>query len=534
MKKIAGLGFVILLSYWMIRPLFIDGYFPMHDDTQVARVVEMGRALREGQFPVRWVSDLGYGLGYPIFNFYGPLPYYVGGFFYALGLSGLIATKVMMGLGLLLAGITMYLVVTNIAGGSAGLIAAALYMYAPYHAVDAYVRGAVGEYWALVFLPIIFWGFWKKNYLIGSLGLAGLILSHTVLGYAGMIFVLLTTLVLRLRKEAVLLTILGLGLSAFFWLPAISEMKFTNVASVIGGTADFRNHFVCPAQLWNSPWGYGGSAPGCLDGMSFKIGKEHLLAALLAFAGALFLVRRRKSRVLLGSGLAVLGLSVFFTLPISLPVWNSIPLFSYVQYPWRFLAFSIFGVSLAASGVVAPIPGRGLRMVVAVGIVCIVLFVEAKHFIPQYIYNRPAASFETPADLRFRVSKISDEYLPSGIIKPETEQEALKDIIPQSDAYSVRIIENTDTYKKFEFLSGTTNQVPVNAIYFPGWTYMVNENTVVPPLDHGLPILTVPSGLTVVQMRFTNTPIRTAGNAISLIAVGVWFYLYDKRKKTIG
>src|SRR5258708_39914671 len=108
MKKLFGFVIVLVLSCFIIRPLLTSGYFPMHDDTQVARVVVMGRALRQGQFPVRWVSDLGYGYGYPIFNFYGPLPYYIGGYFYMLGTSALPATKIMFITGVLLAGIIMY------------------------------------------------------------------------------------------------------------------------------------------------------------------------------------------------------------------------------------------------------------------------------------------------------------------------------------------------------------------------------------------------------------------------------------------
>ena len=34
--------------------------FPIHDDTQVARVYEMGKALSDSMFPVRWVEDLGF------------------------------------------------------------------------------------------------------------------------------------------------------------------------------------------------------------------------------------------------------------------------------------------------------------------------------------------------------------------------------------------------------------------------------------------------------------------------------------------
>lgn len=552
MKKIFGLIIVLILSYWTIRPLFGPGYFPMHDDTQVARVVEMGRALREGQFPVRWVSKLGYGYGYPIFNFYGPLPYYLGGLLYAVGFTGLTATKLMMGLGLMLAGVTMYFAVGEVAGISAAILAAAFYMYAPYHAVDAYVRGAVGEYWALIFLPLIFLGMWRMcrgkvhtGLLTGAFGIACLIVSHTILGYAGMLFVGLAVLVLGLWqyklgylsvvKSLVALVILGLGLSAFFWLPAMTEMKYTNVASQITATADFRDHFVCLPELWNSSWGFGGSAKGCLDGFSFKVGKEHLLLAALALACILIgFVKSRRGKSLVFAGTVILVLSVFFMLPLSQPVWNALPLFAYVQYPWRFLAFAIFGVSLAAAGVPYVFKQQYLRWAAVMVCIGILLFIEIKRFQTQYTYVQPTADFETDTDISYRASKISDEYLPAAVPRPTNASQIVRDTIPPSDAYELQEQVNTDTYKKFQFRSGTDNQVEVQTAYFPGWVYMVNEFTVVPRLHNGLPVLTVPSGLTVVQMRFTDTPVRTFGNIVTLVSIGVYLYIYDKHKKTIS
>ncbi len=532
MKKIIGLIIVILLSYWTIRPLFGGGYFPMHDDAQVARVVEMGRALREGQFPVRWVSGLGYGYGYPIFNFYGPLPYYAGGFFYALGFTGLTATKIMMGIGLVAAGVTMYIAGAEILGVSAGILAGALYMYAPYRAVDAYVRGAVGEYWALLFLPLILLGFWRKNILVGSLGVAGFIVSHTILGYAGMLFVALAAVMTRSRRHLVPIVLLGVGLSAFFWLPAISEMQYTNVASQVSATADYRDHFVCLPQLWNSYWGFGGSAKGCLDGLSFKIGKVHLVLAGFSLLGILFgFLKNTRSRAVALAGVSIFLLSVFFMLPISLPVWQTLPLFSYVQYPWRFLAFAIFGISLAASGFTLYVRPRILRWIIVSVTVGITIFVEAKRFMPQYSYGRPASEFETISDISFRASHMSDEYLPPAVVRPTKEEDVFSDTIPGSDTYELLVEQNTNTYKKFSVRSGQDNTMLVRTAYFPGWHYTVNENVVYPPLERGLPILTIPGGFSVVQMQFRDTGVRVAGNVISLISVGVYFYLYDKQKK---
>src|SRR3989304_8667893 len=88
-----GLILVLIFSILTIRPLLSPGFFPMHDDTQVARVFEMAKSLSDGMFPVRWVEDLGYGAGYPVFNFYSALPYYIGGILTVLGISALESTK---------------------------------------------------------------------------------------------------------------------------------------------------------------------------------------------------------------------------------------------------------------------------------------------------------------------------------------------------------------------------------------------------------------------------------------------------------
>ncbi|KKQ34539.1 MAG: hypothetical protein US51_C0035G0007 [Microgenomates group bacterium GW2011_GWA2_37_6] len=87
---------LIIISLLTITPFLHSGFFPVHDDTQVQRVFEMRKALSDGMFPVRWVPDLGYGYGYPVFNFYAPLPYYIGGFIALAGIDVLLATKIMI------------------------------------------------------------------------------------------------------------------------------------------------------------------------------------------------------------------------------------------------------------------------------------------------------------------------------------------------------------------------------------------------------------------------------------------------------
>ena len=272
MNKIIGFITVLALSFLTIIPLFSNGFFPMHDDTQVARVFEMGKMLKLGVLPVRWVSDLGYGYGYPIFNFYAPLAYYIGGFFNVLGFDALLSTKLMIAFAMLGAGVAMYLLAGEFFGILGGVLAGILYAYAPYHALNLYVRGDVAELYAYIFLPIIFYGLWKVSHerkwryvATGALGFAGLILSHNLTAFMAAPFIAAFGLILlhRARYKRIVFenisftALLGVLLSAFYWLPALLQMGSTNVLSQVGGGADYKDHFVCLPQLWESLWGFG-------------------------------------------------------------------------------------------------------------------------------------------------------------------------------------------------------------------------------------------------------------------------------------
>ena len=89
--------------------LFHPGFFSMHDDAQVQRTYEVQKAIHDGMFPVRWSQDLGYGYGYPMFNFYAPFIYYLGTVFYSLGFSAIISTKIVFFIGIILSGFGMFL-----------------------------------------------------------------------------------------------------------------------------------------------------------------------------------------------------------------------------------------------------------------------------------------------------------------------------------------------------------------------------------------------------------------------------------------
>jgi uncharacterized membrane protein len=439
LKKYFGLFVILILSFWAIKPFFASGFFPIHDDTQVARVFEMNKVLQEGIFPVRVVPDLGYGYGYPIFNFYAPLAYYIGAGFMFLGFNALIATKLMMALGIVLAGIFMYFLVREFFGEFGGIVSGLFYLYAPYHAVNIYVRGDVAEFWAYAFIPLAFLGFYKRNILLGVIGFAGIIISHNLTAMMIAPFILIPIILnslfapegkkLNILLQSLLMVLLGLAISAFYWIPALTEMKSTNVLSTVGGGANFRSNFVCLNQLWNSPWGFGGSVPGCIDGLSFKIGKLHVLISLVAFIMMLCFERFRKSKVGLVVLVSFLGLllSVFLMLEVSRPIWEAISLMSFFQYPWRFLILTSFFSSILAGSIIYILKQFNIKAyLVSIFLVFILLFFNIKLFVPQAVLLATVEDYTSETTLKWTVSKISDEYLPRNFKKPSNQNEVYK------------------------------------------------------------------------------------------------------------
>lgn len=441
LKENYGLLVILILSFWAIRPFFISGFFPMHDDTQIARVFEMGKMLGNGVFPVRWVPDLGYGYGYPIFNFYAPLAYYIGGVLMLLSFDALLATKIMMALGVVLAGVFMYLLAREFWGELGGIVSGLFYVYAPFHTVDIYVRGDVAEFWAYAFIPLAFLGIYKRNIMIGSIGFAAIILSHNLTALMITPFLAIAILLncyivpkgkkLLILYHSSLILFLGLALSAFYWIPALLEMRNTNVLSQIEGGADFRDHFVCLPQLWDSLWGFGGSTPTCIDGLSFKIGKLHILGSLLTVPLVIFYSKLEKIKKIVGFSLMGLIISVFLTLEISRLVWEAIPVMAFFQYPWRFLLLASFFSSLACGSLVFLLTKFKIKpYVTATVLVFFLLFFNIKLFVPQTILSKTVGDYTNEMALKWTVSKISDEYLPPNFKKPKSEKDIAKTPIP--------------------------------------------------------------------------------------------------------
>ena len=510
-KKILPFLIVLLISISASWGFLHHGFVPTHDaEYHIIRLWQFDRMVKSGDLFPRWAPDLNSGRGVPLFNFFYPLPNYVGEFFHILGFSFIDSIKLTLALGMIMASLLFYLWAKSLWGSWAGVVGAIFYTLAPYHLLDLYVRGTPGEIWALAFVPAVLWAIEQKRPVLGGIFLALLILAHNILAIIFFPFIIsYAGLVIFLAKEKkysilnTLYTILmGLSLSAFFWLPALVEAKYVTGLSV----GNFSDHFPAFFQLLFPSWGTGFSVPGIMDEMSFQIGIPHLLVVLVT----LFFLRKTPYLPFLFSWFMII---VFFLLEISSPVWKLIPGSDLIQYPWRLLSLVIFTTSGTASVLIFCKQSK----VLAVTLIFLALIFYEGYTKPVTYAQRNDDFYLANPDWTTGTATLGNSFstiwLPTSQISKEKRMEI--------SAKQAKIEKENfgPTSYSFQTTSSVSAKIKVNTAYFPGWRVWVNgkENPV--DFSQGLINFEIPAGQNWVEVKFTNTRIRSIASSISLLGL---------------
>ena len=468
----------------------------------------------------------------------------------------------------------MYVLIKEVWGKLAGLTAALFYTFLPYRALDIYVRGALAEAFSFVWLPLILWSyhmFYKTRkhiyWILSGLFLAFLMITHNLIFLPFMLifpvylfFLLFKTSEKRLFAINCLLTlILALALSAFFWIPAIFEKKFTLVDQLLlTNLADFRIHFVYLQQLWNWTWGFGGSAAGLTDGISFKIGKIHILVSIAALTIAISNLVSKPKRdkfTVLSSQFAVIFFllfifAAFMTTFYSKFAWEIIKPLAYLQFPWRFLIFTGLFSSVLAGALIYLLRVAIFRLFAFIILAILLLLPNLKLFKPQNyrldLTDEKATSYEA---ISWDISKTSFEYIPKDtlLLKDElgypiadlNRQEIPKEKIEVNPAIAkISNLEYSSTKIDFELEALENTSVRANIFNFPGWRVEVDRKSVPINNNNRLKLVTfdVPEGVHEITVRFSNTPVRNFANFVTLTSLSFLIYylavLWLTRKKT--
>ena len=148
-----------------------------------------------------------------------------------------------------------------------------IYLYAPYRAVDVWVRGALPEAFSFILFPLILLSIEENSIYCGfQYFLRILVLTHN-LSLVMFLPLLVVWIVYRKFWKGIFGGIVSMLISAFYILPVIFESKFIDLQSTIIGYFDFHNHYVTSTELFiKNFWGYGASVWGPNDGLSLAIG----------------------------------------------------------------------------------------------------------------------------------------------------------------------------------------------------------------------------------------------------------------------
>ena len=593
---------LFILSAFALAPLASPGYFfDAHDaDHSVFFLVEFDKALRDGALWPRWGPDHALGYGYPVWVLYAPLAYYVAEGFHLLGLGFTAAVKATWALGFLFGGWGMFLLLRRWfgrgpAGRAAALVGGLLYVYAPYHLLNIYVRAAFAEFSAMAWFPWVLLAFdrlasphpspsegegaraWRAV-AVAALAYAGLLLTHTAsivtftpLLMAYILFGLLRLAlagrrswgeVARATLRAAAGGLLAVGLAMIFLLPMLLEQRFIAQEQWVQGSYGYRGHFVYLSQFLDPFWGYGYSddATGPNDGLSFQLG---IAGVVLALTAALVGLRRASpQRGVTSFFLAATLASLAAMLPLAQPLWDAIGPAALIQFPWRLLSIASLGVAILGGAAVAsllwqpslparpssqsavPAAGSNAQAPAAAVLALAVALASLAFTLPQYTDIQPGDESEL-AIVRFETAYPDMVGMMAATEQAVTDTPLVAQYLAGQPLEQATLLNGSGVVRTSRVGGASvTAQVdvdgPATVLFytydFPGWRATVNGQRVAhrsePP--YALIAVDVPAGPHEVTIRHGTTPVGAAGaliSMLSLVVVGVLLLRPARRPK---
>ena len=551
---------VTLLAGFSTFPLFQPHFFASSDGLfHLYRLMEYDVILRQGVLYPRWAYDFYLGLGTPLFNYYAPLTYYLAEIPHLLGLGYIDSLKVFTALAFAASGLGAYLYARTLLSPISSLLAAAMYMYVPYHIVNLYYRADLAEYASYAWFPLILWSLSRlierkrPIYLfLGSLFFGALILTHNLSAFlfAGFLVIYAVAALLRQhdwrrpRWNSLLadvgrlagLAALAAGLTAFFWGPALLEKPLLTFDRLLA-QFNYHEHFptldlLLPSWLLHR---YGIVFRGS-EVYGYKLGMLQVVFLLLGLV-LLVLTRRRLRaglRVEMAASLLVTALSLFLMLPISEWVWEKVPLLSLTQFPWRFLAWIALPSALMVGAAAEALSAR-LRPLAALGLAPLIVVASVANVLPVLSDVREADV--TPrGSMAFEMTTGSigtaaaAEYLPTWAkerlhttplsLEATLGEGAASDSPWLSPGMEVRETERRPYGSVYQVRAQQEGDLVLGAVYFPGWQASVDGQPVsIAPSDpYGLIKLHVAAGDHRVETRFGETRLRQAFDLASAAA----------------
>lgn len=539
-KKPNLLILLILISIGPIISIFRTGTYESGDLTLHSVFLRsFYENLSQGIFLPQWGGGLCAGYGCPVFLFEYLLPYYLGAPFHFLGFSFINSIKIVLALVYILSGVGMYLWIKEEFGKVAGFTAAIFYLFAPFHLEDMHFRVSVGMVASFFPMPFLFL-YTKKtienkgilNIILGGIFLALLILAHTsitlailpvLLGYA-----LITWFHKKKRKILDLLKFLssitlGLLLTFYYWLPALSEVKYTWYVKGFENFGDFKPFI----DYLISPTRFGFLFQGNHGELRPIVGYPHLFVVLLGIYIAYTNRAKLKSKtnLLLLFMITSFFLYFFLMLSISKPVWEALPILKTFIIVWRFLIPIAFVTSVISAIIVKKYPKN--KFIIALCLITI--FSTILNWGNRKMVPEDPNAYENHWSLYTEYVKPNDiDYIQRvktriPLIPALIRLRPLENLNVLTGKANIKELRKMQTKHEYIVDASTDTLIKENTFYFPGWSVTANNHKVKINYENKnyFGVITFPlrKGLYKVTVEFKDTPVRYWSKIVSLLAL---------------
>jgi len=357
LKNNKWIHYIIILIIGLIisLPMLQINIRNTHDGAiHMLRLMGTIDSMELGQMPPIIAPNYCDGMGYAMNLFYPCLATYLPLLIKLFVPTYALALRIFGMICIILSGFTMYKFVNEVTEKKwVALFSAILYIIAPYKLANVYIRYAIGEFMAAVFIPLVFLGVYnlfnkdgKKHYYI-AIGAIGLMLSHTISTLYTAIFCLIYILFFikkikekEVLKKCIINVVFIIFASLMFLLPMMEATKTAQYSimtdNIMGTNSTYTSRNTIQFSQFIKDIGEE-------DGTTFVIGIPMLLLTAASIYG-IFKVDKKYKEIyiifLIFSIISIIMCTKFFP-------WICMPnILCKLQYPWRMLGFFIFFASI--------------------------------------------------------------------------------------------------------------------------------------------------------------------------------------------
>ena len=511
----------------VVTPFFFLGNASGHDlEFHLASWMEVARQWRAGILYPRWAELANWGYGEPRFIFYPPASWMLGA-----ALSFIFSWSMVPGafiwLALTLAGITMFSLARQWLPTSDALAAGVLFAINPYHLVLVYWRSDFAELLASALIPLAVLFAMRtatqprRALLPLALVTAALWLCNAPAAVVLSYMIALILVVVAARERSIQPVIygagalaLGLGLVAFYIVPAAFEQSWVNISEVLSQGLKFPENFLFTVTPDAEHTRFNFIVSWVAVGVMAAT-----LAAIIGTGRG-----RREHSPLWWVLVSLVAVSIILMFPVTTAVWTYLPKLRYVQFPWRWLLVLDVPFALCLAAAMGRLRGAGKHAawVMAIAGLAITGFMLTR----SNWWDAGGATdfyqehFSTSSGY-FGV----DEYGPRGSDHYDLDQKAplvglnSTNNVP-AESGSVEVEQWAPLRKRFVVHSPQPVTAGLRLLNYPAWRVEVNDKraSAFSNPHTGQMLLALPAGDNRVQVTFVVTPDRLLGDLVSVAA----------------